>query len=158
MEPYLAKSAHIFLTDLPISLLNTHADGDHVAGNVQFETFYMHPAEEPNYRRGNRTGTLIPVQEGDVLDLGGRRLEIIHLPGHTPGSVCLHFEGEGLLLTGDTLFAGSCGRTDFPGGSMKEMSASLKRLAALPPSTKVVPGHGSSTTIARELETNPFMQ
>ena len=56
------------LTDLPISLLNTHADGDHVAGNGQFESFYMHPAEEDNYRRGNRPGTIIPVHEGDVLD------------------------------------------------------------------------------------------
>ena len=71
---------------------------------------------------------------------------------------CLHFENEHLLLTGDTLFAGSCGRTDFPGGSMANLSKSLKRLAALPPETDVIPGHGAATTIARELASNPFLK
>ena len=89
------------LTDLPLSLLNTHADGDHVACNGQFESFYMHPAEEPNYRRGDRPGTILPVQEGDVLDLGGRPLEIIHIPGHTPGSIALLDIADRVLISGD---------------------------------------------------------
>lgn len=72
------------LTSLPLSLLNTHADGDHVACNGQFESFYMHPSEELNYRRGVRSGTILPILEGDCLDLGGRKLEIIPSPrAHT---------------------------------------------------------------------------
>ena len=89
------------LTDLPLSLINTHADGDHVACNGQFGSFYMHPAEEPNYRRGDRPGTILPVQEGDVLDLGGRPLEIIHIPGHTPGSIALLDIADRVLISGD---------------------------------------------------------
>ena len=91
------------LTDLPLSLINTHADGDHVACNRQFDSFYMHPAEEPNYRRGNRPGTILPIQEGDVLDLGGRALEIIHLPGHTPGSIALLDTANRVLISGDPI-------------------------------------------------------
>lgn len=91
------------LTDLPVSLINTHADGDHVAGNGQFEEFYMHPAEEENYRRGGRTGRIVPVREGDVLDLGGRTLEIIHLPGHTPGSIALLDAEARVLISGDPI-------------------------------------------------------
>ena len=91
------------LTDLPLSLINTHADGDHIACNGQFDSFYMHPAEEPNYRRGNRPGTILPIQEGDVLDLGGRALEIIHLPGHTPGSIALLDTANRVLISGDPI-------------------------------------------------------
>ena len=91
------------LTDLPLSLINTHADGDHVACNGQFDSFYMHPAEEPNYRRGNRPGTILPIQEGDVLDLGGRALEIIHLPGHTSGSIALLDTANRVLISGDPI-------------------------------------------------------
>ena len=80
----------------------------------------------------------------------------LETPGHTPGSVCLKF-GD-LLLSGDTLFAGSCGRTDFPGGSMAAMRQSLAALATLPPETTVVPGHGPATTIGTEVATNPFME
>ena len=91
------------LTDLPLRLLNTHADGDHIAGNGQFDSFYMHPDEEPNYRSGGRPGTILPVREGDVLDLGGRRLEIIHLPGHTPGSIALLDVRNRVLIGGDPI-------------------------------------------------------
>ena len=91
------------LTNLPLSLINTHADGDHVAGNEKFASFYMHPEEEPNYRRGGQTGTILPVQEGDVLDLGGHALEIIHLPGHTPGSIALLDATNRVLISGDPI-------------------------------------------------------
>lgn len=113
----------------------------------------------PHYSATPRPATLVAdLVEGAVLECGRLSAKVLSTPGHTPGSVCLHFEREELILTGDTLFAGSCGRTDFPGGSMKDMGASLKRLATLPPSTEVVPGHGAATTIAREVESNPFMQ
>ena len=79
-------------------------------------------------------------------------------PGHTPGGVCYHIPAEGLLLAGDTLFAGSVGRTDLPGGDMATLMKSLQSLKALPPETKVIPGHGPFTTIGRECAENMFLQ
>ena len=94
-------------------------------------------------------------KEGDRLTLAGMTFEVLHTPGHTPGSVCLRF-GEH-LFSGDTLFAGSCGRTDFPGSSPAAMGRSLERLAQLDESLKVYPGHGESTTIGEEKRYNPFL-
>lgn len=94
-------------------------------------------------------------KEGDRLTLAGLEFEVLHTPGHTPGSVCLRF-GEH-LFSGDTLFAGSCGRTDFPGSSPADMIRSLSRLAQLEEHLKVYPGHGGSTTIGEEKRYNPFL-
>ena len=119
-----------------------------------------HPqnAWPPDYPCAPKPTTLVAdLTEGSMLSAGGISAKILSTPGHTPGSVCLYFEDEHLLLTGDTLFAGSCGRTDFPGGSMPQMKASLKRLATLPPETNVIAGHGTPTTIAREVASNPFI-
>ena len=91
------------LTDLPISLLNTHADRDHIGSNEQFESFYMHPAEEPIYRRSGKAGTIIPVKEGDSIDLGHRELRIIELPGHTPGSIAILDMEHRVLISGDPI-------------------------------------------------------
>jgi hydroxyacylglutathione hydrolase len=83
---------------------------------------------------------------------------VLHTPGHTEGSVCLHFPAEKKLIAGDTLFAGSIGRTDLTGGSMQKIMRSLHNVVlALPDETVVVPGHGESTTIGEERETNPFL-
>jgi len=83
---------------------------------------------------------------------------VIHTPGHTEGSVCLYFPAESKLIAGDTLFAGSIGRTDLPGGSMEKIINSLhERVLALPDDTLVVPGHGPLTTIGEERESNPFL-
>ncbi len=98
-----AKEIARSLTDLPISLLNTHADRDHVGSNAEFEKVYMHPLEEPNYRRAGQTGEIDPVEDGDVLDLGGRELEIIHLPGHTPGSIAVLDRNSRVLISGDPI-------------------------------------------------------
>ena len=95
-------------------------------------------------------------REGDELTAAGLRFRVLSTPGHTPGSVCLLCENT--LFSGDTLFAGSYGRTDFPGGSDAAMSASLKRLSTLPPETRVLPGHGPASTIADELRTNPYLR
>jgi len=110
------------------------------------------------YTATERPATLVEdLVDGAALTAGGITAKVLATPGHTPGGICLQFEADALLLSGDTLFAGSCGRTDFPGGSMTTLTESLRRLATLPPETMVVPGHGSSTTIRREVETNPFM-
>ena len=95
-------------------------------------------------------------RDGDVVTAGGLRFQVLSTPGHTPGSVCLLCEN--VLFSGDTLFAGSYGRTDFPGGSSRDMAASLKRLSSLPPETRVLPGHGPSSTIEEELRTNPYLR
>ena len=95
-------------------------------------------------------------KEGDCLHLAGLEIFVLHTPGHTPGSVCLRCGNA--LFSGDTLFAGSCGRTDFPGGSWKTIHTSLLRLAAIPEDLQVFPGHGESTTLAREKQYNPYMR
>ena len=91
------------LTSLPLSLLNTHADRDHIGSNEQFESFYMHPAEEPVYRRSGKKGTVLPVEEGDIIDLGDRELMILHLPGHTPGSIAVLDLKNRVLISGDPI-------------------------------------------------------
>lgn len=103
MVVYNARDIVAGLTDLPVSLLNTHADRDHIGSNEQFDSFYMHPDEEPLYRQSGMPGTVIPVREGDILDLGNRRLEIIHLPGHTPGSIAVLDIGGRVLISGDPI-------------------------------------------------------
>ena len=95
-------------------------------------------------------------EDGNEIPLDSLRFTVLETPGHTPGSVCLRC-GD-LLFTGDTLFAGSCGRTDFPGGNGAAMRASLRRLAALPGDCTVLPGHGPATTLARERQFNPYMK
>ncbi len=95
------------------------------------------------------------LREGDVVSAGDLRLTVISTPGHTPGSICLL--GEGHLFAGDTLFAGSVGRTDFPRGDARALQASIRdHLAVLPDTTKVHPGHGPDTVIAEERRRNPF--
>jgi hydroxyacylglutathione hydrolase len=101
------------------------------------------------------------LRDGDVVDAGDLRLSVLHTPGHTPGGICLFGDGgesqPPQLFSGDTLFAGSVGRTDFPGGDGRALSLSIARkLAPLPPETVVHPGHGPDTTIGRERRLNPF--
>ena len=93
--------------------------------------------------------------EGDQLDIAGISFRVLETPGHTPGSVCLITENN--IFSGDTLFRGSCGRTDLPGGDYRAMKESLKRLAALKEDYAVYPGHGSNTTLAWEQKTNPYL-
>jgi hydroxyacylglutathione hydrolase len=94
-----------------------------------------------------------------VVGLENYPAQVLHTPGHTPGSICLHFAPQKLLIAGDTLFAGSIGRTDLPGGDFKTIIRSIRdRLLPLPEETRVIPGHGSVTTIGEERESNPFLQ
>ena len=98
------------------------------------------------------------VEPADTLTAGSLTANVLHTPGHTEGSVCLYFAAEKTLIAGDTLFAGSIGRTDLPGGSFKKIINSLhEKVLALPDETVVVPGHGPLTTIGAEREHNPFL-
>ena len=99
------------------------------------------------------------LEDGAKLTTGTIESQILHTPGHTEGSICVYIPAEQKLIAGDTLFAGSIGRTDLPGGSFEKIMSSLHlRVLALPDETKVIPGHGPATTIAEERETNPFLQ
>ena len=95
------------------------------------------------------------VSEGDIVEVGDLRFEVLHAPGHSPGGICLY--GEGIVITGDTLFAGSVGRTDLPGGDIGKLKKSFKRLMSLPDEVRVLPGHGPESTIGRERVDNFFV-
>ena len=98
------------------------------------------------------------ISTGETVTAGQHTAQILHTPGHTEGSICLYFEAEKKLIAGDTLFAGSIGRTDLPGGSTQKIMRSLHdTVLSLPDETEVIPGHGESTTIGEERETNPFL-
>ena len=145
------------------AILLTHGHFDHVGAvrDIAAETgcpVYIHP-EELSLPASITAGPLYythTYKEGDRLHLAGLDLSVLHTPGHTPGSVCLRCGNA--LFSGDTLFAGSCGRTDFPGGSFATIYASLKRLTGMEESLQVFPGHGESTTLAREKQYNPYMR
>jgi len=111
---------------------------------MQFFSIEIEPQPEPD----------ILIKNGEILNTGNVQLTVIHTSGHSPGSVC--FYTEGYIFTGDTLFAGSVGRTDLIGGSMNELLNSLKKIASLPDETIVFPGHGPKTKIGIEKKTNPF--
>jgi hydroxyacylglutathione hydrolase len=99
------------------------------------------------------------IGQADSIKAGSLEASVIHTPGHTEGSICLYFPAEKKLIAGDTLFAGSIGRTDLPGGSYEKIIRSLHdQVLALPDETIVIPGHGASTTIGAEREANPFLQ
>lgn len=99
------------------------------------------------------------VEDGTRLELGPEVIDVIATPGHSPGGVCYHMPSSDMLLTGDTLFAGSIGRVDLPGGNGAALLRSIRtRLLTLPPETVVFPGHGPATTLAREEQSNPFLQ
>jgi hydroxyacylglutathione hydrolase len=99
------------------------------------------------------------LDDGKLITITGLTGSILHTPGHTEGSVCLYLPDQTLLLAGDTLFAGSVGRTDLPGGNTQKLLTSIhERLLTLPDEVKVIPGHGPSTTIGSERTSNPFLQ
>ena len=140
------------------AILLTHGHFDHASDTGPIlalgkAPIYLHPADRslPTWLTHGLPDTL-PLADGDVLSFAGAELRVLHTPGHTPGSVCF-LCGE-LLLCGDTLFAGSCGRVDLPGGSMEQMAASLRRLARLEGDYQVLPGHGEPSTLALERRHN----
>lgn len=157
-------------------IVNTHTHIDHVAGaTVVMEKlgipFYIHEKEQPvldllpeSAKRFPQFGDVeIPevegyVEEGDVIEIGNLKAEVLLVPGHTWGSICFVLEDN--IISGDTLFAGSIGRVDLTGGtSMEELVGNIKKkILTYPDSYNVFPGHGPSTTIGTEKRTNPFMR
>ena len=103
MNVHNARDIAESLAGLPVSLLNTHSDRDHIGCNSQFTRFYMHPAEEAHYRESGGTGELIPIKGDDIIDLGSRRLKIVELPGHTPGSIAVLDIANRVLISGDPI-------------------------------------------------------
>ena len=144
------------------AILLTHGHFDHVGAVRELAAqtdcrVYLNPKElamPPMLTAGPLYYTHT-YGEGDRLDIAGISLLVLETPGHTPGSVCLITENH--LFSGDTLFRGSCGRTDLPCGDHRAMTESLKRLAALREDYNVYPGHGSNTTLAWEQKTNPYL-
>lgn len=158
---------------IPKAVLLTHGHFDHMmaADNLR-ETYnipvYAYESEKALLEnpRANLSGAWASphvlcadqwVKEGEKLDLAGMHLQVFHTPGHTAGSCCYYLQEEAVLFSGDTLFAGSVGRTDFPTSSTRDMRESLHRLLAeLPEETRVCPGHNEETTIGYEKRYNPF--
>lgn len=156
------------------AIVNTHGHFDHVVGNAAFQRasgapIYRHPLDEEMARQADQalarfglTGEASPsadhtLEEGGVFEFGRRRFELLHVPGHSPGSVVL--VGPDTIIAGDVLFRGSIGRTDLPGGSLPQLLAGIRaKLMPLPDDTRVLPGHGPETTIGRERRSNPFIE
>jgi hydroxyacylglutathione hydrolase len=144
-------------------IVNTHGHPDHIRGDDMFKKKYGVPicihTKDANLIRDPETDIPPPnvlLKDDGTLSFGAERLRVLHTPGHTLGGMSL--VGEDLVFTGDTLFAGSIGRTDFQGGSDSEMRLSLKKLLRLPDSFTVYPGHGPQSTIGEERRVNPFLQ
>jgi hydroxyacylglutathione hydrolase len=153
----------------------THAHIDHVGGAMKLRAATGAPIllNENDYAllnildvQATWIGVATPekveidrsIASGDAVAAGSHTAQVLHTPGHTEGSICLYFAPEKKLIAGDTLFAGSIGRTDLPGGDMKKIMQSLHgTVLALPDETMVVPGHGELTTIGEERENNPFL-
>lgn len=154
-------------------IVNTHGHVDHVGANAEVRQAFaapivIHEADGQLYRKPKESLTLFfgdaklakpdqLVKDGDQLQLGRLTATVLATPGHTKGSICLQLED--VVFSGDTLFTGSIGRTDFPGGSAQEIITSIKeKLLVLPPDTVVYPGHGPQTTIGQEKAHNPFLR
>jgi hydroxyacylglutathione hydrolase len=144
----------------------THSHWDHIAGCQELLPFHLpifiHELDKENLETPGSDGLFMPqglegivpsktLKDGDIISAGKKKWEVIHTPGHTPGSVCFYMKDEGILISGDTLFKGTRGNTSFATSCPQLMGESLLKLSHLPPTTKVYPGHGLSTTIEREI-------
>ena len=155
-------------------IINTHGHFDHIGANrpVQVATgaeLLIHESDEPYLSRAAEAATMYGLRaenstpdrflaDGQEIVFGDCRMTVLHTPGHTPGGCCLYFPAEGKVITGDTLFAESVGRTDLPGGSHETLIASIRtRLLPLPEETVVYPGHGPESSIGHEKRHNPYL-
>ncbi|MGD6807608.1 MAG: MBL fold metallo-hydrolase [Candidatus Bathyarchaeia archaeon] len=143
-------------------IINTHGHSDHIKGDIVFQDKYRVPIcihkLDAYFIESVKTEGAPPnilLEEGSRIQFGNESLTVMHTPGHSAGSICLI--GNHIAFTGDTLFAGGIGRTDFPEGSMADMNRSLKKLEELPVNTLVYPGHGETTIMGEEKRVNPFL-
>ena len=159
----------------PVNITNTHCHFDHIMGvefarNTYNIPFYAHPDDAFWIERAESQGEMFsiemsPVQaadhllnEGDLVKFGNTELEVIHVPGHSPGHVVFYCKKQNFLIAGDVLFYGSIGRTDLPGGDYNTLISNIKqKLFKLPDNTKVYCGHGPETTLGFEKKSNPFL-
>lgn len=158
-----------------VHLLNTHGHFDHLMGNLfagrEWKlTCRIHLGDLAMVDQASQHAkafgitmsdppSAIPFLWGEVITFGLSELKLIHVPGHSPGSVAFYGERDGILVVGDILFEGSVGRTDLPGGNHEQLISGIKeKLLTLGDNVKVYPGHGSETTTGRERKTNPFLQ
>jgi hydroxyacylglutathione hydrolase len=159
----------------PKILLNTHCHLDHVFGNKFISEEYKltlkaHNLEKPildmapasglmfNLPFDNYQGEIVYLKEGDIISLRDDELEVIHAPGHSPGSICFYCASQHFIIGGDVLFQNSIGRTDLPYGSHEDLVKNIKeKLFKLPEDVKVYSGHGPVTTIGNEMKDNPYL-
>ena len=154
----------------PVAVLATHAHLDHMGTGGVFAgdelPVFVHEADAiaftdlPAWGAGGpnplaEVKDLRTIADGDVLTFAGFEIEVVHTPGHTPGHCC--FRTDALLFSGDLVFAGSIGRSDFPNSDPDAMQESLRRFLTLPDELPVLPGHGPDTTVGRERASNPFL-
>lgn len=158
-------------------IINTHLHVDHAIGDKKASELFNAPilAHKDDEFLGTRMqqqaqmfgiGERVDdvsitsyLNEGDTIKIGNGELRVIHVPGHSPGGIALYDAADGFVIAGDSLFAGSVGRTDLPGGDMPTLIDAVKRkLLTLPPSTVVYPGHGPATTISMERARNPYLK
>ena len=149
------------------AILVTHGHFDHttalpiVAAAFPEAPIYIHREDvceggNPTFYQCMSVPNMHYIKDGDVINVGGIRFTVLETPGHTPGSVV--FAAPDAMFTGDTLFAGSCGRVDFPGGDWGDMCKSLRRLAMLPGDFKIYPGHEATSSMERERVGNPYIR
>lgn len=152
------ENNHLF----PRLILLTHGHWDHTGAITALQETFHVPVAVHQEDNGLMRGTVPNVEEvrfingEDILETGGMRIQVLHTPGHSRGSCCYLIDD--VLFSGDTLFAGSIGRTDFPESSPEAMRVSLRTLRGLPDLTRVFPGHGPETTIGREKKINPWLR